>query len=850
MYFVDRDLTRWKMGKSNFWRGVVLCALLAVTAGHRAAMTLAMANGKIIYVPPGQDNKDCEISNAEGLTLYQRGRYDEALEQLQAALDCFRKASDRVGEGMALNNIGDVYKGKGMYKEALEHYFRAEIIFDGEDTKLGVVLNNIGEVYLSLGLQEKALDYFEDALFLYRGADDDAGIAGVLNNIGAALRKEGRYDEALDYFEDALAICIKLKDLSGEAIVRGNMGQTYSALGLYPKALGMYEQASIIFRELRYRTEEATALGSIGDVYLDLRRYTEAMERYQEARIIYHEVGNQFEEVVTLSDIGLVYQRKEAYTDALESYRQAMDILEIMRPAASGSEEGKVAFNARFAGLYARAIDLFHQRGRDEEAFVASERSRARAFLDSLATDHVELTDGEVIAMLVQEQKACTHHQKIQETLDRDRSLDPSNPELADVEEQLAEAEKECNAARAAAEAQSVQLGVKALKLPDVQDLLDERTILVSYYVLDHETLAFIITHDSFHTVDLYKDKDELREQIVGFRNFSDFNLEVAHPGNAVMLYKWLIEPLKDYLPLTNSGQGTAPHLIIVPHNVLHYLPFAALTDGQRYLVDDYIITYLPSASVLPFIQGNISGSGGTPLVLGGPWGYAEQEAKDIANLYGTRPLLGEAATESALRERVSQASILHLSAHSSYSKTNPLASAIYLEQDADAGDDGRLEVREVYGLDLTNVNLVVLSACETQLGVQSAGDEVVGLTRAFFFAGTPSVVATLWPVDAQSTKELMKHFYTYLQSGMSKAGALRQAQLDTRANFPSPYDWSAFVLSGDGGRVGELAKRSRGMPLVWLIAGGGVLIVVVAGVLIVVVAGVLWRRRGRRSIC
>jgi len=119
------------------------------------------------------------------------------------------------------------------------------------------------------------------------------------------------------------------------------------------------------------------------------------------------------------------------------------------------------------------------------------------------------------------------------------------------------------------------------------------------------------------------------------------------------------------------------------------------------------------------------------------------------------------------------------------------------------------LEVHEVYGLDLTNAGLVVLSACETQLGELSAGDEVVGLTRAFFFAGTPSVVATLWSVDDEPTKTLMEHFYTHLRQGVGKAEALRQAQLDVREEYPHPYYWSAFVLSGDGGEMSEMS----GMP-------------------------------------
>ena len=118
---------------------------------------------------------------------------------------------------------------------------------------------------------------------------------------------------------------------------------------------------------------------------------------------------------------------------------------------------------------------------------------------------------------------------------------------------------------------------------------------------------------------------------------------------------------------------------------------------------------------------------------------------------------------------------------------------------------DGWLTVGEVYGLDLSQADLVVLSACQTNLGELSAGDELVGLTRAFFFAGTPTVVASLWSVEDEATALLMERFYTHLRDGTGKAEALRQAQLEVREEHPNPYYWAGFVLSGDGGKMGDI---------------------------------------------
>jgi CHAT domain-containing protein len=238
-------------------------------------------------------------------------------------------------------------------------------------------------------------------------------------------------------------------------------------------------------------------------------------------------------------------------------------------------------------------------------------------------------------------------------------------------------------------------------------------------------------------------------------------------------------------------------------------------------LVDDYTLTILPSASALPFIQKNAQQTAysGQPsvLILSNPvtadydtiasmtttrdslgsLPFAEKEAKAIAALFGVEPLIGGAATESAVREKVNEANILHLAAHGKFNHLAPLNSLIALAPDE--ANDGWLTVGEAYRLNLKNTNLVVLSACETNLGDLSVGDELVGLTRALIYAGTPSVVASLWAVEDEATWLLMERFYTHLKDGLSKAEALRLAQIEVRAEYPNPYYWAGFVLGGDG---------------------------------------------------
>jgi CHAT domain-containing protein len=250
-----------------------------------------------------------------------------------------------------------------------------------------------------------------------------------------------------------------------------------------------------------------------------------------------------------------------------------------------------------------------------------------------------------------------------------------------------------------------------------------------------------------------------------------------------------------------------------VPHGPLHYLPFAALRDPEsgRYLVESYELTLLPSASVLLHLRGKESPVEGRALVLGSPetadpdlseLDGARAEAEEVAALLGVEPLLGGAATEGRVRAAAGGVDFLHVAAHGIYQPRNPRFSRLALA--ADDGHDGNLEAHEVFSsLDLWGVNLVVLSACQTAVGPDAGGDEIVSLARAFLHAGSPGVVSTLWPVDDGVSAELMTAFYQRLLAGERASAALRGAQLELlRSGRPAPYHWAGYTLTGDPGPV------------------------------------------------
>ena len=330
--------------------------------------------------------------------------------------------------------------------------------------------------------------------------------------------------------------------------------------------------------------------------------------------------------------------------------------------------------------------------------------------------------------------------------------------------------------------------------LDEIQKHLSPNTTLVSYHLVNqNEGMVFVIQDDSFVVERLDVGSTKVRSLVENFRAFGTLD---PHPEEALQLYSFLIDPIIDYLD--------TEHLIIIPHDQLHYMPFAAFSDGSRYLSDKFVISTLPSASVLPLLMVADLSTITTPLILGNPTQDlpgAEKEALEIADLYGIEAVVHGAATETTLRNRSAESTIIHIAAHGQLNAINPLRSKLVLAEDE--AQDGDLLIDEIYTLDLAKSNLVVLSACETQIAESvSPGDDMVALSRAFMFAGSEAILASLWPVDDEATQLLMVQFHQNLISGMGAAQALQKAQHHLRTTYPeynNPLYWAGFVLIGDG---------------------------------------------------
>jgi CHAT domain-containing protein len=250
-------------------------------------------------------------------------------------------------------------------------------------------------------------------------------------------------------------------------------------------------------------------------------------------------------------------------------------------------------------------------------------------------------------------------------------------------------------------------------------------------------------------------------------------------------LYQELIDPIRDRL-------GPGP-LLIVPHDLLHYVPFHALYDGCRYLVDSHPITYAPSASIYAAGYSRRVNHDGGSLVLGitdAATPSIPDEVQSVAHALPRSELfLGDSATARLLREKGSHSRYIHIATHGYFRQDNPMFSGVRL-------GDSLLSLYDLYQMELP-AELITLSGCATGLNVVAAGDELLGLVRGLLSAGAQSLVLTLWDVHDRSTAQFMKSFYSHVVAGENKAVALQRAMIELRQNYPHPYYWAPFILMG-----------------------------------------------------
>jgi CHAT domain-containing protein len=412
-------------------------------------------------------------------------------------------------------------------------------------------------------------------------------------------------------------------------------------------------------------------------------------------------------------------------------------------------------------------------------AFIAAERAKARSLVDLLAERRdiaaPATNDASVRQWLAQ---ATVENTGIPSTDDAVRSIKL----VADARSALSSA---------APEAASL-VSVQAIDVEQISSKLAGNESLLDYFRAGDDLYALVLNGSNVSGFKL--SATGLDDDVRAFRTAIE-NRSSDVDARSRALYDRLVRPLAPAL--------TGERLTISPHGALHYLPFDALSDGDRYLLDRYALRFIPSAGALVYLKSDRPTKAGTLLAFGNPdlgdprydLPNAQVEAQKVAALFpSSRALVRGEASKSAVESLGASFSMLHFATHGKFNAETPLASGLYLAAATPA--DGVLTVGDLYTLRF-DADLVTLSACETGLGKIANGDDVIGLTRGFLYAGARTIVASLWEVDDAATAELMVDFYRDLKT-TDKRDALREAQIETRAKYPQPMYWAAFQAIGD----------------------------------------------------
>lgn len=485
-----------------------------------------------------------------------------------------------------------------------------------------------------------------------------------------------------------------------------------------------------------------------------------------------------------LFDLGLIAERNKELNKAISYYKQSIDVIESQRQTIN-TEASKIGYIGNKAEVYEKLVSVLILQDEFEEAFVYAERSKARALVDMLASKK-ELVNTPSLkeSHLIKKLDTLDYELLSQDLskVDSDQTRSANRSLLRKTRKTLQESQPEL----------ASLVTVSTSNLADIQNVLRENETLVEFYGQDQDLKAFVVSKDHLQAVSLAP--PDLQQRVLTFRKALTKLNDDEFIKESQALYNDLIAPIEHRIETEK--------LIIVPHGSLHYLPFNALSDGRNYVIDQYEITTLPSATVLTFLDKERSPSKEF-LIIGNPdlndtrldLPGAEKEARAIADLVsGSTLLLNEKATETTVKQLAQHYKYIHLASHGVFDPLKPLTSNLLLTKDK--RNDGKLTVSELYQLNL-NADLVTLSACETGLGQIAGGDDVVGLTRGLLYAGTNNIIASLWKVDDEATNLLMSDFYRQLNY-REKPSALRNAQLELKNSYYShPYYWAAFQLTG-----------------------------------------------------
>lgn len=790
-------------------------------------------------------------SHAQGATLsmiaavqMELGNYSDAILMSIPALQLAEQVQDIGLQARVLGNLGTSYESLGRYIEAVEAYEQAlakvALLSDSQGIwQKSRLLELLGNAYNSFGEYRQAIANYKESLAIAEAIGDVETEMTLYGNLGVAYSQTGQYSLALSNYEESLHLAQDCNCLREIAYALNNIGTIYQVQGQTQKSLESYQQSLVIARAENRLSLEVDILNNLGSLYEEFKDYEQAIAHYEQSLTKAKTTQSPQLVAISLNNLGHGLFNVGRLDEAEEKLRESIDNLESLRPTLNDTYNVSLFDTQVFT--YSLLQQVLVAQNKPEAALEIAERGRAQAFIDLLAQranpqrieNIAELQRSpisiEEIKAIAQQQNATLVEYALVPDDDfkfqgRQRGAAAEimiwvvtpNGEVTLIHKDLADLLPEGTSFEELiiATRESV-VGKTSKRRSASQDCLERVNLCIGNRVVrnddDKEQYEIIDIDPQNQTVTLSHPGFTLPQPVFSATDVSKLDNPETKHNRLNELHQVLIDPIKELLP-----EDPEDRVIFVPQEQLFSVPFPALLDSSGdYLIESHTISTIPSIQVLETTRQRrleIGDREGEALIVGNPSPMptlpddseplaaltnAETEANDIAKLLNTNALVKTAATETAIKQRISDAKLIHLATHGLFQEEgDPLQSSIALAPNLE-DPDGFLTAEEILDFSL-QADLVVLSACDTGRG-SITGDGVIGLSRSFIAAGTPSIIVSLWQVPDQSTSQLMVKFYENRQT-LDKAQSLRQAMLymiDTGKNI-EPKDWAAFTLIGE----------------------------------------------------
>ncbi|HEX6983177.1 MAG TPA: tetratricopeptide repeat protein [Balneolaceae bacterium] len=792
----------------------------------------------------GHPNVAAVYNNLGGLS-YRSGDIGKAIGYFKKAVTSFEQTYgiNHPAVGIAFNNIGVSYFQLGDFEQSIKYLIKSAEIkkqVRGENhPDLAISYNNIGSIYLEMEEYEKAEDYLSRSLVIRKKAlgDSHPKLANTYNSLGLLFLKQNEPDSAITYFKREVEITRKYRgdDHPYVADALNNIAKAYAEQGFFDRALTFHQQALEVLSN-GFKTNSYSGNPSVKNI-----------------RYPVYAVNVLFDKGKTLYQFFNKGSNTVLLKAALASYRRLSELLDFLQTGFQ-SKKSKLLMSRESHEMYEQAIKaayrLFEETGERaylEQAFFFAEKSKTRVILELIKTQQAKGFAGIPDSLIRYENQLRNQITDVHQQLNNAIDTPGEAVETGQLRNSLFALKRSLDNHLRYLEVEfpryhNLKYNQEIPSVDAIQEILQKQNLtLVEYFYGKESAWVFVMDANNLHLAPLPFDS-LLKKNIRHFRKAIMQQSDSLYLSLGFDLYEKLLHPVVKHIQ--------SPNILFVPDGALNLLPFEALlvqsTDDREnfsytdlpYLINYFTVSYSPSFSLStlsetsdgPAYTSNFAAFApvtfSSEVVAGrnrgekGPnWPplfSTEYEVRQIAALFEeddefwssifsneseSKLFMREEATEKRFKTAdLGNYRFLHLATHAFATDTGAYESGIVFYPGTDPSEDGILYAEEVYNLDLQN-ELAVLSACETGTGKVMKGEGIIGLSRAFQFAGVENLLVSLWKVDDRSTARLMIDFYrNYLKgASVSFSNALRTAKLELIAHpaYAHPKFWAPFVFIG-----------------------------------------------------